>query len=499
MFRFITLILSVAALSVHLYGAERLAVAYYKTADGMVTLYTDGMGDRFYTDLAELVKSNPSLTNDPIQLKNFILDQVLMPDQVYRVYNRGIPGTEAFQRRLDRLVWKNSLEAEHQAGKKELENQFGSTSIPLVKGWHILISEDTAEKGQPDLKAMDNAEKAARDLDSQIRANGGGMEAFRDAMNKVSNNNGLRYIAQDLGLFTKGVMVEPFEKAVFSAVKPGMLDNPVRTPYGWHLVYLLEAPYSVTVNDAFQVKGLSPQYKGRVYQLYLKNLRENTIKTYYRFEKRENSSTRLWLNGRTYENLSSEVINPDEIWCRAGVRYIRFAELTNTIELFIPQFSSNMNLKNLEQQARNFNEFYLMVLAGREPGVKTVLRTRRELSDYLARRLSAERFQEESIAWAESQMTPQMLTNYYEMLSPQYAQLVIDKNGHTNRVLPGLEELRPTLEREMLQNLNMEYYEKKKAEFVKDSGLTWNESAIMAILDYEGRVFQPARSESRAR
>jgi len=43
----------------------------------------------------------------------------------------------------------------------------------------------------------------------------------------------------DLNWFPRGVMVKPFEKAVFALKKPGDISNPVKTQFGWHIIELL--------------------------------------------------------------------------------------------------------------------------------------------------------------------------------------------------------------------------------------------------------------------
>ena len=43
----------------------------------------------------------------------------------------------------------------------------------------------------------------------------------------------------DLGFFTKGQMVKPFEDACFS-MELNEISNPIQTQFGWHLIHLTD-------------------------------------------------------------------------------------------------------------------------------------------------------------------------------------------------------------------------------------------------------------------
>ncbi len=80
--------------------------------------------------------------------------------------------------------------------------------------------------------------------------------------------DGTRQNGGDLGWFSTGQMVAPFEKAVFAATKPGLLPNLVETDFGYHIVSVTEPktnraykialveqqilPSDASLNDAFR-------------------------------------------------------------------------------------------------------------------------------------------------------------------------------------------------------------------------------------------------------
>lgn len=63
-------------------------------------------------------------------------------------------------------------------------------------------------------------------------------EKFADVAREVSKCPSGRE-GGDLGWFAKEQMVPPFEKAAF-ALKKRELSKPVKTEFGWHLIFRLE-------------------------------------------------------------------------------------------------------------------------------------------------------------------------------------------------------------------------------------------------------------------
>jgi len=103
-----------------------------------------------------------------------------------------------------------------------------------VKAHHILIHVKGApgpppSGGKPELSDEEALAKA-KALKARIAAG----ESFEDVARKESDDSSAAK-GGDLGEFGKGMMVPPFEQAAFGA-KVGEITDPVRSPFGYHLI-----------------------------------------------------------------------------------------------------------------------------------------------------------------------------------------------------------------------------------------------------------------------
>jgi peptidyl-prolyl cis-trans isomerase D len=107
----------------------------------------------------------------------------------------------------------------------KISRVFNDTSY-AARAKHILIRwADTTEV------AKNKAKEEARAILKDIKAG-----ADFSAKAREFGTDGTKNQGGDLGWFSSDQMVKPFEKAVFAATKPGVLNDVVETDFGYHLI-----------------------------------------------------------------------------------------------------------------------------------------------------------------------------------------------------------------------------------------------------------------------
>ena len=108
------------------------------------------------------------------------------------------------------------------------------TEFEQVHARHILIRvQGSAVAVRPGQKDLTEAEALAKAQDLRKRIQAG--EDFAQLARQESDDPGTGANGGDLGFFRHGQMVPSFEQAAF-ALQPGDLSEPVKTPFGYHLI-----------------------------------------------------------------------------------------------------------------------------------------------------------------------------------------------------------------------------------------------------------------------
>ena len=182
------------------------------------------------------------------QLKKQFLDELIAKQVIYEdAQKKGITTSKEYKEQLDKIIasikkdlaiklWQKRLFEGIKVSDKELRNYYNKNKQEFmqkesVHARHILVkSEDEAKKIINQLKTLSGEKLKKRFIEL--------------AKEKSTGPSGPR--GGDLGYFAKGQMVPEFEKAAFST-KPGHITlKPVKTQFGYHVIYVEDKKEATT-------------------------------------------------------------------------------------------------------------------------------------------------------------------------------------------------------------------------------------------------------------
>ena len=165
-----------------------------------------------------------------------------MPDQLKVAVKSFIPG---------------SVNGPYREGNTYFIYKYGGTKLDTsstVKASHILIR---AEGTSDSAKAI--ARTKATDLLKQLQ--GGANFEQLAAANSTDQASAQR--GGDLGYFREGVMVKPFNDAVFAATSTGLIPRLVESDFGFHIIKVTEPKTNVLYKIAAIGKTMTPSQATR--------------------------------------------------------------------------------------------------------------------------------------------------------------------------------------------------------------------------------------------
>ena len=142
--------------------------------------------------------------------------------------SEGIDTTRAFRNELN--GYRSQLSQNYLTDPGVMEKLLGKMYqryLTEVSAWHILISCPEGAKPADTLIAW----QKAVDIRNRIIAG----ESFEHVAKGASDDPSVKSNGGNLGFFTVFQMITPFEDAAYS-LKKGALSQPVRTPYGYHII-----------------------------------------------------------------------------------------------------------------------------------------------------------------------------------------------------------------------------------------------------------------------
>lgn len=146
----------------------------------------------------------------------------------------------------------------------------------MVRARHILIRTDPSATDEEKNKAKEKAEEILM----KIKAG----EDFAKLATDVSDDTATKINGGELGFFSKGKMVKPFEDAAFS-LKPGEVSGIVETQFGYHIIKVEEKKESGielfdSAKEKFRQKLFQERTRIKFAEFIEKAMKEANIELY---------------------------------------------------------------------------------------------------------------------------------------------------------------------------------------------------------------------------
>ena len=160
----------------------------------------------------------------------------------------------------------------------EIEDYYKDKVYGDIKVKHILIAPDTSDDMTTEEK--ENAEKEAKKEAENIIKKLNDDEDFEKLAKKYSDDSATVKKGGDLGWISTGDMVEEFNDAAFKLKKGKYTSSPVKTKYGYHIIYKIDEkdkPKIEKVKDDIKENLVKEKLKNNktLYYETLENIRED--------------------------------------------------------------------------------------------------------------------------------------------------------------------------------------------------------------------------------
>ncbi len=182
------------------------------------------------------------------QLKKQFLEELIAKQVIYEdAKKKGITNTKEYKDQLEKIIasikkdlaiklWQKKLFESIKISDKELRDYYNKNKQEFmqkesVHARHILVkSEDEAKKIIDELKGLKGEALKKKFIEL--------------AKEKSTGPSGPR--GGDLGYFSKGQMVPAFEKAAFGTAVGHITSEPVKTQFGYHVIYVEDKKKAAT-------------------------------------------------------------------------------------------------------------------------------------------------------------------------------------------------------------------------------------------------------------
>jgi hypothetical protein len=432
-------------------------------------------GEMVKTDLENAALKIGNSVIDMKWLKIGIFERYILPELAYlEMMDAGITNQPDFppyyEREMKKLYWSLLYEAGMKLETAELQQ----SKFPVVRVSHILIDVPAIlkKKGITSTNTAlteeywSQAYILSTNMIGRLQSSVTQKQLFENYAKQYSQDSLTAKGGGDVGYIIEGMTVPEFEAPLFDAKTTGLLAQPVKTQYGYHIVFIAETPKQKSLEEIKTLTGgnFQQQYKNLQNIMKIKQVKE--LYSIYM----ENKGIVINSIPYTLELIpeKSPVIN---IWGRD----YNWRECKDLIEIFTPGFAKNLNFDTFLKEMkslRNFLYFAGLSYTKGEQNKQEFINELAKRKDEWIKTYCTDNLKAQLYSAAYSAVKPKEVLSYYEKSKSLY----VSTNGAVS-----FESVSNMIYKNLAQEKYDTLYTKWQTNSIEKYGLVWNEDALKEL------------------
>jgi hypothetical protein len=384
------------------------------------------------------LEREPYLTQDATMHIEYVLENYVYPDLMsMEEIKAGITNDDEFQKEFGDNFKRVYYQELRVRGLAALTNEMNRARYEIARASHILIRVDGYTnlngrriklEGEELKRVNEQSEIKARNIIESLKQSRSLEKDFANAAKEYSDDAANKEVGGDLGYFTRKRMVKEFEDVVFSAKSAGLIEEPVKTQFGYHIIYVTEAPRKRTQKDIERLVG-EQEFMGLQWSfqnIFLDQKKDEHLDEKYSLD----MENKLIVIGD--ESYAVDELTDDIVLVKVYDNAYTWGDAKNVINLFIPDFVDHLNFDAFMQQMDNFKGFMFFVSKGQAEGSERardfkdeIEKQRKFIMQDIVSQFVEKRYRENAMA----EVDEKTIREYYDVMKDRFKEPIKDRNG----------------------------------------------------------------------
>ncbi|MCX7821618.1 MAG: peptidylprolyl isomerase [Brevinematales bacterium] len=441
------------------------------------------------------------VSNDVNWYKELIRSKFVIPELQYiDLVERGITNSTNFIsnfQKMEKNIYDGTLirkgqEIITEISKKGKHNLARASHILFLVSKYTNVNGKQIEKSEQEYqKELQEIEKKAVNLLDSLKQAKNLDKEFAEAAKNLSEDPGSKNNGGDLGYFTEGTMVKEFEDAVFNAKKKGLVETPVKTPYGFHIIYVKEPASKKSLSQIKSKvdKNSYSRIERTLSYKFMDSYKQEKVKDLF---ESDYANKKIVLDGNSYE--PKDIPDNAKVVEVYGKPY-SWSESKEIISFYIPNFIETLNFDNFITQMNNLKNFLFFRDIAKNKNYDKSAKFKKDVKDNIEKyrkNLVVQTYEGELFENSKNQIAEKDIIDYYNKNKEKFT-----KTEKNKKIIVPLKDAKESIINELaFQNLQTEK-RKWEDELNKKYQIVFSDSAIKSLINMEKQNIQKFKREQQ--